>query len=105
MIVCIKVLPKIARFPASDDPSGATVARTGRSDSEFTIIPALLFWQKSFIIAKNSAILVVRKRTALLDQLQRLARLARQLADVHDIMIEGGPGQNAEGKRERHCKK
>lgn len=77
MIVCIKEFPKRACFSASDDPSGAPVPRAGRLDSEFTIIPALLFWQKSFIVPKNSTILVVGKRAALLYQDEHLLRLRR----------------------------
>ena len=105
MIVCIKVFPKRACFPASDDPSGATVTRAGRLDSEFTIIPALLFWQKSFIIPENSAILIMWKRSTLLDQKQGLARFTRQLGDMHQIIIRRGPGKNVEGKEKRKREK
>jgi hypothetical protein len=100
MIVCVKVFPKRACFPASNDPSGATVTRAGRLDSEFTIIPALLFWQKSFIIPKNSAILIIWKRSTLLNQKQGLARFTRQFGDMHQLIIRRGPGENVEGKRE-----
>ena len=77
MIVCVKEFPKRAIFSASDDPSGSPVPRAGRLDSEFTIIPALLFWQKSFIVPKNSTILVIGKRTAPLDQVEHLPGLGR----------------------------
>lgn len=81
MIVCIEVFPGRACFSASDDPSGSPVMRAGRFDSELTIIPALLLWQKPFIIAENDAILVVWKRTSLFDQLQRGPGFPGQFAD------------------------
>jgi len=105
MIVCIEVFPGRAFFSASDDPSGSPVTRAGRFDSELTIIPALLLWQKSFIVTKNGAILAIWKRATLLDQLQRVPGFPRQFADQHHIAVRRGARHPACRKYEREHEK
>lgn len=101
MIVCIEVFPGRACFSASDDPSGSPVTRAGRFDSELTIIPALLLWQKSFIIAENGAILVIWKWTALFDQLQRVPGFARQFVEADNRVIGHRARKTRKRKRQR----
>ena len=86
-----------------DDASGTPVTATGGRHRVFGVVAARALWQVALEVAEGGAVLAgMGKRSAGIDQLDRLGRLARQRGqlDVRDVVVVvSRAGRRGQGHR------
>ena len=101
MVIGVVVLARSRRIAASNIAARSAVAGAGSLHRKLVIIPALLFGQNTFLIAKNHAILGIGKGSALLDEFQRLLGFHRQLTCRNNIKRGNVLGERADCNDQR----
>ena len=96
---------------AAHDAPGATVAYARCSDGVFAVVAAFVLGQQPFAIAKDRAVLLIRKGPALADQRIGLTTLGGQLRDRDALLAATGwqaarharQGRERAGKNQHPC--
>src|SRR3954468_20140431 len=82
----------LLRLLAGDDPAGAAGGGTGRDDRVLVVVAGRLAGQDALAVGEDGAVLLVRERTALVDQVEGVVRLGGQGAVADAAHGRGGRG-------------